>query len=236
MQTKLVIPFLAVAAFVACAKKDTAPGIDTSMAAMHDSMAAPTAAADPDRQAGGSGLPAGYLGRTDNPNASISGAKYSASGTGWEIVTGPAHIVYRSQDMATGNYTVSATLEQLEKPAHPESYGIFFGGKDLDKSSQTYSYFLVRGTGDLAVKVRDGATTRDVLKWTPSADVPKQDAAGKANYSLAVQVTSDAVKFTINGKQVASVAKAGLPTNGIAGLRINHNLHVRITPVSIKTP
>jgi hypothetical protein len=44
------------------------------------------------------------------------------------------------------------------------------------------------------------------------------------------------VKLLVNGKQVASVSKVGLPTDGIAGLRINHNLHVRISPVSVKAP
>ncbi len=198
--------------------------------------AASAANADADRQTGGSGLPAGFVGRTDNASAPITGAKYTASGDGWEVVTGPAHIVYRGQDVASGNYTASATIEQLEKPPHPESYGIFIGGKDLDKPAQTYTYFLVRGTGELAVKVREGLKTRDVLKWTAAADVPTQDAAGKASYALAAQVTGDAVKLLVNGKQVASVSKVGLPTDGVAGLRINHNLHVKAGPVSIKAP
>jgi hypothetical protein len=40
----------------------------------------------------------------------------------------------------------------------------------------------------------------------------------------------------VNGKQVASVSKVGLPTDGIVGVRVNHNLHVKISPVTIKTP
>jgi hypothetical protein len=138
--------------------------------------------------------------------------------------------------MGNGSYTASATIEQLETPQHPEAYGIFIGGRNLDQGTQTYTYFIVRGTGELAVKVREGTGTRDVIKWTPSADVPKADASGKAKYDLSAQVTGDAVKFSVNGKQVASVSKAGLPTDGVAGLRINHNLHVRVTPVSVKAP
>src|SRR4029078_13279746 len=116
------------------------------------------------------------------------------------------------------------------KPMHPEAYGIFIGGKDLDKPTQAYTYFIVRGTGELAVKARNGDAARDVLKWTASPDVPKADAAGKQRYELAAQVTRDAIKLFVNGKQAASVSKAGLPTDGIAGLRINHNLHVKVTP------
>lgn len=193
--------------------------------------------ADADKNAGGGGsLPAGYTARTDKPDANISGAKYAASGSEWEVTTGPAHIMYDAKTMGNGNYTAAAKIDQLEKPAHPEAYGLFVGGRDLDKPTETYTYFLVRGTGELAIKVRYGAATRDVIAWTTSADVPKEDGSGKASYALTVQVTNDAVKFSVNGKQVASVSKAGLPLDGIAGLRINHNLHVRVSPVSVTAP
>lgn len=217
----------------ACTAKESVPAADTGMAAAQDTMATMAAGGDADRATGGSGLPAGFVGRTDNPSAAITGAKYTASGDSWDIVTGPAHIVYRPQDVATGNYTASATIDQLEKPAHREAFGLIIGGKDLDKPTQAYTYFVVAGTGELLVKVREGDKTRNVLKWTASPDVPKADASGKASYALAAQVTGDAVKFMVNGKPVASVSKVGLPTDGIAGLRVNHNLHVKASPVSI---
>jgi hypothetical protein len=213
----------------ACTAAEKAPA-DSTQASKSAS------ADDPDRNVAGGAVPAGYTARTDRADAPISGAKYVASGDTWEVTTGPAHIIYSAKDLGNGSYTASATFEQLEKPTHPEAYGIFIGGRDLDKDSQAYTYFLVRGTGDLAIKARDGAQPRDVIKWTPSADVPKADASGKARYDLAVQVTADAVKFSVNGKQVASVSKAGLPVDGIVGLRINHNLHVRVTPVSVTAP
>jgi hypothetical protein len=219
-----------------CTTSGTKDAKDSAGAMPAAAAGAPSVSADADRQTDGSGLPAGYVGRTDNPSAPLTGARYTASGDGWEVVTGPAHIIYSDKNVASGSYTASATVDQLEKPAHPEAYGIFIGGKDLDKPTQAYTYFLVRGTGELAVKVREGDKTRDLLTWTGASDVPKEDAAGKASYALAVQVTGDAVKLLVNGKQVASVSKVGLPTDGIAGLRINHNLHVRISPVSVKTP
>lgn len=211
----------------ACTAKENPPAADTT---------AGTANADPDINVSGGSIPAGYTARTDRPDADISGVAYTASGGDWEVKTGPAHIVYSANDTASGTYTVAATIEQLEKPAHPEAYGLIIGGRNLDQPSQTYTYMLVRGTGDVLIKVREGDQTRDVIKWTPVADVPKEDASGKATYAMTASVTADAVKFSVNGKEVASVSKAGLPVDGIAGLRINHNLHVRATPVSISKP
>jgi hypothetical protein len=192
---------------------------------------------DPDKAASTAGtLPPGFAARTDKPDASMANARYVASGDEWEVSTGPAHIVYDPKVMGNGNYTASASIEQLEAPAHPEAYGMFIGGRDLDKPTVAYTYFLVRSQGDVAIKVREGAATRDVIAWTPSADVPKADASGKVKYDLAVQVDNGAVKFMVNGKQVASASATGLPTDGTAGLRINHNLHVKVKPVSIKAP
>jgi hypothetical protein len=183
---------------------------------------------------GGTGAPIGYSGRTDRPAQKLSDAKYVKVGNGWEVTTGPAHILYKATDVASGSYTVSATIDQLAKPVHPESYGIFVGGRGLDGPTQTYLYFLVRGSGDILAKTRTGDKTGDVLAWQPGKKVPKEDAAGKASYKLGIQVSKDSVKFWVNSVRVGAVAKGTLPTEGVFGLRINHNLHVHATPVSIK--
>ncbi len=230
MMKHFVLASVAIAT-VACNKPNGARS-DTTRA----NTAAAAPGADSDKNVAGGSIPVGFMGRTDRANMPVSGAKYTKSDDGWEVTTGPAHILYQTKDMGNGNYTASATFEQLEAPAHPEAYGIFIGGMHLDQPNIAYTYFLVRGTGEILVKLRDGVSTRDIVPWTASADVPKQDAMGKATYTLAATVTNDAIKFSVNGKQVASVSKAGLPTDGVAGVRINHNLHVKVTPISIKAP
>ena len=216
----------------ACAPKSDEAQTQTAA----DSPAAAPAAsasADPDQSAGGSGVPAGYVGRTDRAGQNIADAKYVASGGQWEVTTGPAHIVYAAKDSARGTYRVTAAFDQLEAPQHPEAYGLFIGGQNLDQPSQRYTYFVVRGTGEYLVRVRDGAETKDVKGWTGGANVPKADGSGKATYRLAAQVGADSVRFMINDKTVTSVAKSAVPTDGIAGVRVNHNLHVRVTPVTV---
>jgi hypothetical protein len=220
---------LAIAVCACTAKENAGAPADTGAT----QSAASPAGSDPDRVTAGGGVPAGYIGRTDRANTPISGARYATSGNSWEITTGPAHIVYSSNDLATGSYTVSSTIEQLEKPTHPEAFGMFIGGTNLDKPNQSYTYFLVRGSGEMLVKVREGDATRDVVKWSASPALPKEDASGKATYKFDVRVGADSIWLSVNGAKAASLAKAGLPTDGIAGLRINHNLHVRATPVAI---
>lgn len=200
--------------------------------------AMPAAQTDVDRDlrpSGASGLPAGYLGRTDRANTNLSEAKYVVSGNSWEITTGPAHIIYSPKDAATGNYTVSSTIEQLAAPQHREAFGLIFAGQDLDTPAQKYSYFVVAGTGEMLVKHRDGDVTRDLIGWHKTQWVPAADAQGRQTYRLEVRVAGDSVKFVVNNVVAGALSKSALnlQTDGIAGLRVNHNLSLRATPVVV---
>lgn len=202
--------------------------------AVRDTTAAGVADDDADVvAAGASGVPAGYQARTDRPTQSVADVKYTASGRGWEVQTGPAHIVYASGDTVQGSYTATASFEQLEAPAHPEAYGIFIGGQHLEHPTQQYTYFLVRGTGEYLVRVREGERTRNVVGWTAHQTVPAADEQGRATYRLTVRVGADSVRFLVNGAQVTASPAGSVATDGVAGLRINHNLRVRTEPVTI---
>lgn len=229
----------ALAVVAACAKGKTSDAAADTMAA----TATPPAAAatmdtgmkmDADKAVSGTGVPAGYTAVTDHSDAKITDAKYTVTAGRWEIQTGPAHITFAAHDTASGSYGASSTIEQLEKPKHPEAYGVFIGGTNLtDPAKQQYGYFEVRGTGEYLVKVRNGDKTTTIDDWTASPNVPKEDASGKATYKILVHVAADTVHFTVNGKLVVATPKSKFPTVGIAGIRVNHNLHVAATPLEI---
>jgi len=182
----------------------------------------------------GTDAPAGYTIIADRAGSDLTKAVYTASGSSWEVTTGPAHIIFADKDAATGSYAVSATIQQLAKPSHPEAYGLFLGGKDLaDTARRTYTYFVVRGTGEYLVKVMNGSKTTTITNWTANENIPKEDAAGKATYALKVHVAATAFHFYVNGKMIAEVPKGTNPSEGIAGLRINHSLHLMVTMPTI---
>ncbi|MGH7649947.1 MAG: hypothetical protein ACREND_17690 [Gemmatimonadaceae bacterium] len=234
--TLTALAFLA----TACAKtSDASKTADSTsapaMSAAPDTSKGMAGMADSDKAAPGTGIPAGFQAMTDHADASIANAKYTANGGKFEVQTGPAHILYAAKDSGSGIYAVTAEIDQLEKPKHPEAYGIFFGGEHLDdRAQQTYGYFLVRGTGEFLIKRRDGAKTTSVVDWTANPNVPKEDASGKATYTLKVHFAKDTAHFLVNDKLVDAIPRSKLPSAGIAGLRVNHNLHVLVAPVSIE--
>lgn len=190
---------------------------------------------DPDKNvAGGGTLPSGWKGRLDGAAASMAGVNVTQMGGGVHFTTGPAGIYYRPADKTTGTYVAHATFTQLEPSAHPEAYGLFIGGVDLEGAGQKYTYFLVRQDGKFLVKRRAGAATPTVTDWTGNAAIKKADASGKMTNTLAIDVGKDKVRFLVNGTEVSAADAAQVDTAGIAGLRINHNLNVHVEGFAAK--
>jgi len=199
--------------------------------------AAPLAAqghqhADPDRAAAGGGtLPAGWHARPDRAGADMAGLRFAPMAPGWHVTTGPAVILWRDADAATGEFTASATIHQTKAPAHPEAYGMFVAGSGLE-TAPDYLYFLVRGDGKYMVRHR--ATNGDVhtvVDWTESPAVHKQNEAGAASNALTVEGGPWGVRFKVNGTQVGEFP--GVKSTGIVGLRVNHNLDVHVADFTV---
>src|SRR5947199_257348 len=81
--------------------------------------------------------------------------------------------------------------------------------------------------GKFLIKKREGAATPNVMTWTEHAAIKKADASGKMTNALSIEVSADKVRFLVNGTEVASQPKTQIDPNGVAGLRINHNLNVQ---------
>ena len=194
-----------------------------------------SAQADPDRAvAGGGGVPSGYHARTDR-NAAMTNVKVTTMGTGMHFTLGPAVIVWRDADAATGDYHVVASFTQTKAPTHPEAYGLFIGGHDLAGPTQGYTYFLVRGDGKFLIKRRVGDSTvvANPGGWTANDAVVKADSAGKATNELSILVSGGNVKFMVNGKEVYTAKASDVDAVGVVGLRVNHNLDVHVGPLGV---
>lgn len=208
-------------------------------------FAAPLAAQDdPTHAVHGSGqLPAGWAIRFDPTRAmpgrpapaapQLTDVGFMAMGGGFHVQSGPAAIYYREAEPATGAYTLSATFVQSRSMGH-ESYGLVFGGSELQTPNQTYIYFIVRpADGGVLINHRTSdAAPRSLVAWAPHAAVNREAAAGgAATNQLSVRVTGDVVHFLVNGTEVQALTRAqlgGASTDGLVGVRINHNLDLMI--------
>jgi len=156
--------------------------------------------------------------------------KFTTTPTGFHAVNPMAAVYWNPANAASGNYTLKGTFKLIKSNGYDEYYGLIFGGSDLDGAQQSYLYFMVTDDGTYLIKRRNGASTEGVSPKTPSPAVKKPDASGQATNALEVRVMGDKVAFAINGTVVTTIPKSGpaAKTDGIYGMRINHQLDVQI--------
>lgn len=211
---RLVIPAVAI---VIAAATLSAQSTLTSAAGWKQRIDASTEASDPD--------PAGDV-------------KFTAIAGGFQTANPKAALFYHPSNTVSGNYTLKGTFSQNARSSHPNFIGFTFGGKDLAGPTESYTYFLIAPQdGTWLVKQRTGAgaaDTKTLLPKSPNAAVVKIDANGKATNTIEVRVTADKIDYVVNGMVVGSSPKAGIVTDGIWGLRVNHALpDVSITALSV---
>jgi hypothetical protein len=190
--------------------------------------------ADPDKKVTGGGqLPPGWSYRLESATASIGDVKFVVMGPGLHFTTGPAGIYWRAADATTGAFHTLATFTQTKAPSHPEAYGLFVAGKDLNTPNASYTYLIVRGNGMYSIWQGGPAGSRSVAitPWTANDAVVKQDAEGKATNRLEISSDGKKLSFKVNGTSVHEMdAPAG---GGIVGIRMNHNLDVHVADFAV---
>lgn len=159
--------------------------------------------------------------------------KFTVIDGGFHTANPKAAIFWNPANTASGNYVLKATFTQNARSSHPNYLGLVFGGKDLAGAGQSYTYFVIAQNGMYLVKQRNGDQTKDVQRG-PSDAVMKIDANGKATNTLEVRVGGDKIDYVVNGSIVHSMPKAGVVTDGIYGMRVNHALpDVSITGLAV---
>lgn len=182
----------------------------------------------------GGSFPAGWAVRPDD-DGKVTEVSLVTMPPGWHVTTATSGIMYRTQDEASGTYEVSAKIHLFPGGGgHQEAFGLFIGGQDLAGPGQRYSYFLIRGDGSFKLKRRSGASATDVTKdWIKAAAITKVGTDGPVANDLLVVVGKDKVSFRVNGQEVYSTPAKSVDTNGIVGLRVNHNLSIHVETFGI---
>ena len=202
--------------------------------------ASAASAQDADRVVQDGGIFAdGWAGRIDARAAengqSLDHAKLALDGDALHVITGPATTYWNPANVATGDYTVSATFtepEFMELNDHPHPYGIVIAGNNLGTDQQSYLYCAANGAGNFIVR-GFGPEPFQVNGRRGEAHEAVNKAAGKGEsvtQEIAVSVRGDKVECAINGTVVGSYDKAALvadgmlvSTDGVYGIRFAHN-------------
>ena len=160
--------------------------------------------------------------------------KTVTAGKGFRVTGGPAGTFWNPAQTASGNYTARANFTLMKPSGHNNYYGLIVGGSDLDGPKQAYTYFVVAQNGTFQVRQRNGEEVSNVIGRTMHAAVRQPGANGQSTNALEVRVAGDTVSFAVNGTVVHTAPKAGLRTDGIVGVRVNHLLDVQVEGLEIQ--
>ena len=183
--------------------------------------------------------PGSYTFRLDSERSDPGQFQISEADGSVRVLTGPAGIAFRpGEQVLRGDFRAEATFVQYAAPVnYREAFGIFFGGRDLENADQEYTYLLVRTSGDYLIKRRIGDILETLVDWTPHESVHRVATEGdEPENTLTVEVVQGQTRFQINGTVVHTVATATTRPYGVAGLRVNHGLDLRVTGWSLMFP
>jgi hypothetical protein len=207
-------------------------------------LAAPVWAQDPDadRKVAGGGIKVeGWQGRIDpaaaKKGSTINDSRFEQHGPDLHLAIGPAAIYWNPTHAASGDYTVKATFREAKPDSgHPHPYGVFIGGQQLDTPDLSLVYCIAYSDGTFLVRGFNGASVVQVGKRQKHEAVNQPAADGSVTNEVAWHVRGGKAECAINGKTVASYARDELvaperlaSTDGIAGLRVSHNVDVVVT-------
>lgn len=196
--------------------------------------------------------PTNWKWRTDSPTTVRDTDKdlaadqwfYVAMPPGWHITSKPGVVVYNPTHTGTALFRLQSQAFLFPGDSTAE-YGIFIGGRDLESGSAhpSYTAFVARRDGRIAVLKRQGDTTTPLVDWKANDGAVAHPGEGTAKNIFKVEVLDADVVFSMNDKEVARLPKAQVTTDGLFGLRAgaNMNLHVStfdatyvLAPVPVK--
>jgi hypothetical protein len=189
---------------------------------------------DPDRQVKNAKMPAGWEIRADagrGGKGPAAPSNVTFEGGKFHFTMGAAGTFYNNTWTKTGDYKYSARMKMTAPPTHNTSYGIMVGGKDMAGAAPTYTYFMVRNSGEYFIANQDGARTV-VTNWTKTPAAKGLVIADPQADVLGVEVKGADVMFSLNGTEVAKLPKTQLHTDGLIGFRIGHNIDVDVDQVT----
>jgi hypothetical protein len=191
---------------------------------------------------------AGWSGRVDaneeKAGMTINDAKLEQSGSTLHVTTGPATTYWRTNDKATGDFTVKASFTEpkyMNLNTHPHPYGVFIGGNDMGTENQSQLYCAAYGNGNFIVRGFGPAVFQmNGRGGEANAAVHKAEGRGQpVSQDVAISVKGGKVECSINGTVVASYDKSAVvsdgklkSTDGAYGLRFAHNTDVQVTDFS----
>lgn len=151
---------------------------------------------------------------------------------GWHITTGPGSLFFDPEYAARERFTVESELILFPGDSQ-EEYGVFVGGRDLGEGSASYTAFVLRRDGSVAVVYREAGTDRFIVPWALHDAVMPHPGDGTVSNVIAVVAGGPDISFRVNGTEVAALSRDMIGVDGMFGFRIGAGMNLHITSLDL---
>src|SRR5579864_9143278 len=155
---------------------------------------------------GGIKIP-GWSGRVDaaeeKAGMTLDAARLVGEGQALHVTTGPATSYWKTDAMASGDFTVKATFNEpkyMNLNSHPHPYGIVIAGNDMGTAQQSYIYCAAYGNGTFIVRGFGPEPFQMNGRGGENAAVHKAKGPGEpVTQEVSLSVKGSRVECAING-------------------------------------
>lgn len=169
----------------------------------------------------------------------VRAERFVAMPPGFHITTSPSVLLYHPEARADGEFEV-VTDGFLFRGDSPHAYGLFVGGARLDDDEAAWVSFEIALDGTWVVRRREyrgveqGFAVVDLAGPEPGPILVPGDQQTARN-AIAVVAGPERVEFRINDETVATLPRAELDVDGVAGLRVGAGLNLHLISFVIRS-
>lgn len=163
--------------------------------------------------------------------------RFVAMPPGFHFTTTSSVLFYHPEATAAGEFDVESE-GFLFRGESAHAYGLFIGGRNLERDDATWTSLEVAHDGTWVVRERRsggenaGHVVADLVGPEPGpVAVPGEETTAKN--VLAVSVGEENVVFRLNGETVATLPRADLAVEGVVGFRVGADLNLHLTTLTI---
>ena len=147
--------------------------------------------------------------------------------TGWHVTTTDKGLWWDSTMVQKKAFSVLLEATLLPGAAR-NGFGVFVGGRDLDKRRPAYLTFQIRPDGRLLVELHEGREEHGLVSWMyhPAITTTGGEAV---KYRLRLDVRPLLLDYFVNDVRVHSMSRATVRAEGIVGLKFDAGLDMEVS-------
>lgn len=150
---------------------------------------------------------------------------------GWHVTTTDNGLWWDTTMVEKKAFSVSLEATLLPGAAR-NGFGMFVGGRDLEKQRPAYLTFQIRPDGRFLVGLHEGREEHGLVPWMYHPAITTT-AGEVVTYRLRLEVHPLRLDYFVNDVKVHSMSRATVRAEGVMGLKLDAGLDLEVSEFKV---